>query len=162
MLIRRLARPLLASIFIYGGFQVWRNRKAHANAAAPLVDKTVSKIRDKLPVQVPTDPETLVLIDGAVKIGAGALLALSKYPRMAALLLSGSIIPTTLAAHSFWEYSDPEERRAEQVQFLKNVGLLGGLLITAVDTEGKPSFAFRARQSARETLDSVRSSTSKG
>jgi putative oxidoreductase len=162
MLIRRLARPLLASMFIYGGFQALRDRKAHANAAAPLVDKTVGKIRNNLPAQVPTDPETLVLIDGAVKIGAGTLLALSKWPRVAALLLSGSIIPTTLAAHSFWQISDPGERSAEQIQFLKNIGLLGGLLITAVDTEGKPSLAYRARQGARQTLGSVKSTASKG
>jgi putative oxidoreductase len=168
MLIRRLARPLLASIFVYGGIQVLRDTKTHAKAAAPLVDTTARKIKKSLPEKVPTDPETLVRIDGVVKLGAGTLLALGKWPRLAALLLSGSIIPTTLAAHSFWQYENAEERSAQQIQFLKNVGLLGGLLITAVDTEGKPSLAYRARRGAHrfaeqthQTVGAVKSTASK-
>ena len=29
------------------------------------------------------------------------------------------------------------------MQFLKNLGLMGGLLLAAVDTEGKPGLAYR-------------------
>jgi putative oxidoreductase len=153
MLIRRLARPMLASIFIYGGAQALRDTKGAAAAAAPLLDKAATKIKQAgLPKQVPTDPETLVRFDSAVKLGAGMMLAMGRCPRMAAVLLSGSLIPTTLAMHAFWEYSEPEQRKAQQVEFWKNLSLLGGLLITAVDTGGKPSIGYRARRGARRAV----------
>jgi uncharacterized membrane protein YphA (DoxX/SURF4 family) len=148
MLIRRLARPMLAAVFIYGGIGALRDVPSHAKAAAPLLEKTTGPVKDSLPEQFPTDPETLVRIDGAVKIGAGTLLALGKFPRLAALLLAGSIVPSTLAAHAWWEIDNPQERSNQQVHFLKNVGLLGGLLITAVDTGGKPSVGYRAKRRA--------------
>ncbi|GAA4611424.1 DoxX family protein [Saccharopolyspora hordei] len=150
MLIRRLARPMLAATFVYGGIGTLRDASNHAKAAAPLLEKTVVRFRDRLPQGFPTDPETLVRIDGAIKVGAGAMLAFGKFPRLAALLLAGSLVPTTLAAHAFWEMSDPQERTEHQVHFLKNVGLLGGLLLTAVDTGGKPSVGYRARRRARQ------------
>jgi putative oxidoreductase len=146
MLIRRLARPMLAAIFIYGGIGSLRDSQSHAKAAEPLLDT----VKNALPAQVPTDPETLVRIDGAVKIGAGTLLAIGKFPRLAALALAGSTVPTTLAAHAFWEVDDPQERANQQIHFLKNVGLLGGLLIAAVDTRGKPSVGYRAKRKARK------------
>src|SRR5205807_669938 len=57
--------------------------------------------------------------------------------------------PTTLAAHRFWEEEDPELRSQQQVHFVKNLGLLGGLMLAAADTEGKPSLAWRARHAGR-------------
>ncbi|CAL99501.1 putative membrane protein YphA (DoxX/SURF4 family) [Saccharopolyspora erythraea NRRL 2338] len=162
MLIRRLARPLLATTFIYGGVQALRDVPSHAKAASPLLEKTTGKVRDSLPEQVPTDPETLVRIDAMVKIGAGTMLALGKFPRLASLLLAGSVVPTTLAGHPFWEISDPEQRQSQQIHFYKNLGLLGGLLISAVDTGGKPSVGYRARhtaQRARHTAHKVSEQT---
>jgi putative oxidoreductase len=85
-----------------------------------------------------------------VKIGAGVLLALNKFPRVASLALAASIIPTTVAGHPFWEKSDPAEKTGEQQQFLKNVSILGGLILAAVDTEGKPSLGWRGRRAARK------------
>ncbi len=150
MLIRRLARPMLAAIFIYGGIGALRDTPSHAKAAAPLLEKATGPVKDSLPEQLPTDPETLVRIDGAVKVGAGTLLALGKCPQLAALLLAGSIVPTTLAAHAFWTIDNPQERANQQAHFIKNISLLGGLLITAVDTAGKPSVGYRAKRRARK------------
>ena len=117
-------------------------------AAEPVLDPTVGKVADKLPDELPTDTESLVKIDAAVKIGAGLALALNKFPRLAALLLAGSLIPTTAAGHRFWEYEDPQERAAQRFHFVKNLGLLGGLMITAGDTHGKPSLAWRTKHAA--------------
>ncbi|MDR7301892.1 DoxX family protein [Haloactinomyces albus] len=153
MLVRRLARPLLSSIFIYGGIGALRDVKGHAKAAEPWLNKTVGQVRDSVPEQVPTDPETLITIDGAVKIGAGAMLALGKFPRLSATLLTGSLTATTLSQHAYWEYEDAEQRATQQVQFFKNLSLLGGLLITAVDTAGKPSVGYRTRHGAQRLTD---------
>ena len=146
---RRLARPLLASMFIYGGIGALRQTEYHAQAAKPLVDRTVGKQRAKLPDAVPTDPETLVRLDAAVKIVAGTAFAFGKLPRLSALALLGSLVPTTVAAHPFWEAKDDAEKQQQIVHFLKNAGLAGGLLIAAADTEGRPSLGWRARKATQ-------------
>ena len=148
MIMRRIARPMLAAVFVSGGIEQLRNPKPRMQAAEPVIDMTIGKVEDKLPDEVPTDAESLVKIDAAVKIGAGLALALNKFPRLAALLLAGSLIPTTAAGHRFWECEDPQERAAQRNLFFKNVGLLGGLMIAAGDTHGKPSLAWRAKHAA--------------
>jgi uncharacterized membrane protein YphA (DoxX/SURF4 family) len=137
MIIRRLARPLLAAVFIWAGFDTLRNPDARVRVATPLLTKAVDKFGDSLPEQVPTDPATIVRIDAAVKLGAGVGLALGRFPRLSAFLLAGSLVPTTLAGHPFWEHEEPVNRAAQRTHFLKNLGLLGGLLFASLDDGGK-------------------------
>ncbi|MQA16904.1 MAG: DoxX family membrane protein [Pseudonocardiaceae bacterium] len=144
MLLRRVARPLLAAIFVSGGVNEFRNPAAHADVVKPLLDKG----QDALPNS--TDNTTLVQVDAAVKVGAGALLALGWMPRLAATALAASLIPTTVGAHAFWEIKDDDERSAQQIHFFKNAGLLGGLMLAAADTGGKPSLGYRARRAGRK------------
>lgn len=151
MILRRLARPMLAAIFISGGINALRQTEGHAQAVKPLLDKTVGKQSEKIPESVPTDPETLVKVDAVVKIAAGAAFALGKFPRLSAMLLVGSLVPTTAAGHPFWEEEDTSMREQQLIHFLKNVGLAGGLLLAAADTEGKPSLSWRARHAAQTT-----------
>ncbi len=155
MILRRIARPMLAGIFIVGGINVLRNPEAHVEASKPFLTDAVDKVGPSLPQQVPTDPVALVRIDGAVKVGAGVLLALGKFPRLSALLLSGSTVPTTLVAHRFWEEKDPAVRQQQQIHFFKNLSVLGGLLLAAVDTEGKPSLGWRAKRAGRQASKSA-------
>ena len=147
MLVRRIARPLLAATFVYGGIDTLRNPQLRVAPARPVVEKVAEQADKQLPVQVPRDVEQWVKIDAGVKVGAGALFALGKFPRLTATLLAGSIVPTTLAGHRFWE-AEGATKQAQLVHFLKNLGLLGGLLLAAVDTEGKPSVGWRARRAA--------------
>jgi putative oxidoreductase len=149
MLVRRIARPLLAASFVYGGIDTLRNPQTRVPGARPVVDQIARAADQQLPVQVPRDVEQWVKVDAAIKVGAGSLFALGKLPRLSALAMAGSIVPTTLAGHRFWEHEDPEERFGQLSNFLKNAGLLGGLLIAAVDTEGRPSVGYRARRAAR-------------
>jgi putative oxidoreductase len=149
MLVRRIARPLLAAPFIYGGISTLRKPQDRVPGAAPVVEKIAATADKQLPVQVPRDVQQWVQADAAVKVAAGSLFALNKLPRLTALVLSASIVPTTLAGHRFWEHEDPTERFGQISNFLKNTGLLGGLLLAAVDTEGKPSVGYRARRSAK-------------
>ena len=154
MLVRRIARPLLASTFVVGGIDTLRNPGSRVAGARPVVEKVTAAADKQLPVQVPRDVEQWVKIDAGVKVGAGALLSLGRFPRLSALLLAGSIVPTTFAGHRFWEASG-DTRKAQLIHFLKNLGLLGGLLLAAVDTEGKPSVGYRARRAARKAADST-------
>ena len=161
MLVRRIARPLLTSSFIYGGIDTLRNPQSRVPGATPIVEQITEVADRQLPVQIPKDVEQWVKIDAAVKVGAGSLFALGKFPRLSALLLTGSIVPTTLAGHRFWEHDDPQERFGQLSHFLKNLGLLGGLLIAAVDTEGKPSMGFRAKRTAERAVAGAEASYEK-
>jgi len=150
--VRRLARPMLASTFIVGGLDALRNPKSKVGAAED-VGPTIAA---HLPY-LPEDTEQLVKINGAAQVGAGVLLALGRFPRLSATVLVGSIVPTTLAGHRFWEIDDDPTRRAQQkIHFFKNLGLLGGLMLAAVDTEGRPGLAWRAQHAGHHVVDTSR------
>jgi putative oxidoreductase len=161
MLVRRIARPLLAAPFVYGGISTLRKPQDRVPGAAPIIDKIAEAADKQLPVQVPRDVEQWVKADAAVKVIAGSLFGLGKLPRLTALALSASIVPTTLAGHRFWEHDDPTERFGQISNFLKNAGLLGGLLLAAVDTEGKPSVGYRARRAAKKAANSTEKTIAK-
>src|ERR1035437_8660972 len=126
---RRIARPLLASIFIAGGLAAVRTPAGQVKKAET-VTKPLSEIVDAMP----SDPETLVRRNGAVQISAGLLLATGKLRRLASLALIRSILATTYAGHRFWEGADEGASGQQRIHFLKNLGLLGGLILAAVDT----------------------------
>ena len=154
MLVRRIARPMLAAPFVILGYQALKNPGGRVEMARPIVEK-VTEVADKqLPVQVPKDVEQWVRINAGVQVGAGALLGLGRLPRLSALLLTGSTVPTTLAGHRFWE-KEGADRQQQLIHFLKNLGLVGALLLAAVDTEGKPSVGWRARRAARRATDAT-------
>ncbi len=155
MLIRKIARPLLSAFFIADGIGALRERPRRAAEAAPLIDKSVDVLPDAITEKVPTDPGTLVIVNAAVQIGGGVLLASGKAPRIAALALAGSLVPSTLAGHDFWNETDPASRARQRIGFAKNVSLLGGLMIAAVDTEGRPSLGWRGRRAARKAQASI-------
>lgn len=100
-------------------------------------------------VGLPDDPELLTRVNGGVMVGAGILLAIGRLPRLSAAALAATLVPTTLAGHRFWEVDDEEQRAVQQMGFMKNVALLGGLALAAIDTEGRPGIAWRARHATR-------------
>lgn len=135
---------MLASMFVMGGYSALRNPQAHVRMAGPVTEK-LSEGADQAtsPKTASPDEKQLVLINGAAQLVGGLALATNRFPRLASLVLAGSLIPTTAAGHRFWEETDKTQRANQQIHFFKNVSMLGGLLIAAVDTEGKPSVAWR-------------------
>jgi putative oxidoreductase len=118
-----VARPMLAGMFVYGGFDAFTNpasKVPKASKVAPQIAATVG---------LPAETEQLVKLNGAVQIGAGLALAAGVFPRLAALTLAGSLVPTTVAGHRFWEEEDDAARKQQLVQFLKNAAMFGGLLL---------------------------------
>ena len=156
MLVRRIARPLLAASFISDGIDALRHPQAHIAGAAPLVEKVTEQADKQLPVQLPKDTAQWVKIIGGVKVGAGALFALGRLPRLSSLLLGATAVPTALAQHRFWEATDPKVKAEQTKHFVHLLGLLGGLLLAAVDTEGKPGLAWRARHAAADVRREAR------
>lgn len=146
---RLLARPMLASMFITGGIASLRNAEGAAQAAKPVTDKFVPMVQQVVP-NAPSDPKTWVKINGVTHIVAGLALATGRAPRLAALTLAATVVPTTVAGHPFWQENDPGDRANQKIHFFKNVSMLGGLLIAAVDTNGKPGLAWRAKRAASD------------
>jgi uncharacterized membrane protein YphA (DoxX/SURF4 family) len=97
-----------------------------------------------------------VRINAATQLLAAAALATGRAPRVSSLVLAGTLVPTTLAAHAFWDEQDPETRTVQKLHFFKNVSMLGGLLLASVDTNGKPGVAWRARHAAKDARREAR------
>ncbi|MEU8224868.1 DoxX family protein [Kribbella sp. NPDC048915] len=151
--VRALARPLLSMIFVVQGANSIRNPEPLVPKAQPVTDRLVPMVKQVAPPQVSDRiPETtvnLVRLNGVVQVVGGLALATGKGRRLGASVLAATLVPVTVAGHPFWQVKDKETRQAQRIQFMKNLGLLGGLLLAAVDTEGKPGVAWRATHGAR-------------
>lgn len=155
--IRLIARPMLASMFVVGGIDSLAHasgKVAKATKVTEHVPEMAARIAPGLPV--PSDPATLIRINGGVQVAAGLALATGRLPRVAALALAATMVPTTYAGHAFWEEKEKGARAAQRIQFFKNVSMMGGLLLAGVDTEGKPGMAWRARRAARDVRREAR------
>lgn len=126
MVLRQLARPLLASWFVYSGVQATLAPQARAAELAPelepaLADMGFGDVR----------AEDVVKAHAAATAAAGVALALSRSPRTSALVLAALHGGTLGLEHPFWKETDPDKRRAGLESLIKNVALLGGVLIAA-------------------------------
>jgi putative oxidoreductase len=148
--LRAIARPMLASIFVVQGYQTWRWPERVAGRAEPVV----RPVTDRVAV-LPDETEQVVRLNGAVQCVAGSMLAMGVWPRLSAAVLAGTLVPTTLGGHRYWEIEDKQERAQQRIHFLKNLSMLGGLLIAAADTGGNPSLAWRSRHAARDVQRDV-------
>jgi putative oxidoreductase len=129
-LIHTLARLGLAWVFVYGGQDVFRHPEPRARVGGPFVDW----LRGYLPL-LPEDKILLVRANASVMVVAGTLLALGRLEKLAALALALSLVPTTLAGHRFWTFQEPQPRAQQVIHVNKNMALLGGLLLFALQAE---------------------------
>jgi len=112
-MLKALGRICLSGIFIIAGSEAFK-------APGPRTKMVEG-------VGIP-QPEIAVKANGATMVLGGILLALGIAPKAAAGALIGTMIPTTLVGHAFWQEKDPKALAMQRVQFLKNLGLVGGLL----------------------------------
>ena len=125
--LRPVARVLTGSTYAVLGFDAMRAPGGRVDLASPVL----TQIRKAVPL--PEDDELIVRGNAAVQVICGSTLALGIAPRVSALALAASLVPTTLAGHSYWKLEDPAERKAQRVQFHKNMALIGGLLLAVLD-----------------------------
>jgi uncharacterized membrane protein YphA (DoxX/SURF4 family) len=130
--LRPAARLLTGSTYVLLGFDALRAPGARVDLAAPVL----AAIRKGVPL--PEDDELVVRANAAVQVLAGAMLALGRAPRLSALALAASLVPTTLAGHSYWALEDPDARKIQRIQFHKNMAMIGGLLFAALDEPAGP------------------------
>ena len=110
-------------MFVAGGLDAARR----PSSKLPTADSVIEPLQDA--VGIDADPVELVRLNGIVQVGAGIALATGTLPHVAALALACSLVPTTIAGHAFWREEDPARRAGQRVHFLKNVAMLGGLLL---------------------------------
>lgn len=145
-LVRFFARPALAGTFVLAGI----DRVKNAADQAPSLQPVLGGLRSVAPqvAQYTRDEVTVTKVLGGVQAGAGALLAIGRFSRLASTVLVG-----TQAVNSWVEFSQApadtaEEKAARRTQLLKNVGLAGGAALAAIDRNGRPSLAWRAEHAA--------------
>jgi putative oxidoreductase len=123
MMLKSLGRTALSAIFVLGGADALR-------APGPRVEKVDG-------AGIP-HPGLAVRANAATMVLAGILLALGIAPKAAAGALLGSLIPTTLVGHPFWKEETPQARSMQLTHFLKNLGLVGGLLLILAEGGNAP------------------------
>jgi uncharacterized membrane protein YphA (DoxX/SURF4 family) len=152
--VRTAARAMLASIFVTSGIRVLLNPDGPAVAARRVTDR-VGPLLEKIDPRIPTDARTLVRAKAATDVVAGVALATGHLTRPAAMALAAGLIPTTIAGHPVWSVPK-DQRRQQETQFFKNLGLLGGLLLAAVDTEGRPGLRYRTAHAVDRSQRSMK------
>jgi putative oxidoreductase len=83
-------------------------------------------------------PEVLAVLTVVIELGAGLLLVVGWKARWAAFLLFLFIIPVSLVFHNFWTM-EGAQAAVNKVQFLKNVSIMGGMLLAAAFGPGRYS-----------------------
>ncbi|MDN4611100.1 DoxX family protein [Arthrobacter burdickii] len=145
-LVRVLARPLIASGFVFSGI----DRLRTAGTTAPQLKPVLAGITRVVPsAAAVTGNEKLVgQVLGGTQVAASLLLAIGRFSRVAALLLTVTATVNTLVDYRSADASTPEGKKARRSQLLKNLSLIGAVLLAAVDTNGRPGIAWRAEHLA--------------
>jgi len=116
-----IGRILLALIFVVSGVG---KITGYAGTAAVMAAKGLPIVDVLLPLTI------------AVELGGGLLLALGWKARWAAAALFLFLIPTTLIFHQFWGL-EPKLAQMQKIHFLKNVAIMGGMLMVLAIGAGR-------------------------
>lgn len=105
---------------LFGGFFIWQayNHFRHQSMLA------VYARAKGVPL-----PTTAVLAGGVFLLIGGLSILLGYAMVIGMGLLVLFLVPTTIMMHAFWKETDPQIRAQEEVQFSKNIALIGALCI---------------------------------
>ena len=142
---RRLARPMLASIFLSSSIPMLKDQ---SYLHGPIRDAGLA------------EPELLAKAHVYGNLVGGLALATGRFPRLAALGLALNLAPTTYVGHAFWK-APADQKVVQQINFFKNVSLLGGLLIAASDTDGRESVTHALGRVSKRTKRKAAKATAK-
>lgn len=74
-------------------------------------------------------PQVLAPLAAATEVIGPLLLIVGLFPRVTAIWLAGFTVVATALSHLFWTFPDAAAQATQQIQFFKNVGIVGGLLV---------------------------------
>ena len=146
MLLRKIARPLLATWFIRDGLDAARHPGVHVVTARGAVDQATNAL-GRAPL---TDRQlrTLVQVHGGLTATAGLCLAVGRTPRVAALTLAALSVPLAVAEQPFT--AGPRSRADRTEPFVRRLGAIGAALLAGVDYEGRPGMGWRLEHARTE------------
>jgi putative oxidoreductase len=87
-------------------------------------------------------PELLAALTIVVELGGGLALVVGAFTRQAALALAGFTLLAAFVFHAFWAVPDAKAMM-EQISFMKNLAIAGGLLVLAAFGPGSMSVGTR-------------------
>lgn len=149
-LLRTVARPMLASVFFAGAVNALKSTSTISPKVKPVAD-LVSRSTGQT-----VSPATLVRVNAGTQLVAAAGLATGRAPRVSALVLAASLTPTTVVGHQFWNQADPVAAKNQRLHFLKNLSVIGGLLMATLDPEPHKKFiGTRAKNKVVGAKDKV-------
>jgi putative oxidoreductase len=112
--VKSLGHIFLGTMFITGGWGAFKNPGGRVEKVANV---GISRAKEA------------TILNGAAMMVAGSALALDIAPKLASVILLGSLIPTTYIGHPFWKEETPAGRAGQKIQFMKNLAMIGGLLL---------------------------------
>jgi putative oxidoreductase len=86
-------------------------------------------------------PAVAQVLTGFMLLIGGVSILCGVYPTVGVLLLVAFLVPVSVMMHNFWEIKDPQMRMADKSSFMKNMALLGAILmLLAIPTPWPFSF----------------------
>jgi len=82
-------------------------------------------------------PDFLGYVAPPVEFFGGLAILLGFATRYVALVMLLFTIVATLSSHRFWDFADAAQRGQQQTHFLKNVSMMGGLLLLFITGAGR-------------------------
>ena len=123
-----VGRVLLAFMFVYSGF-----------GKVTGFEGTVASIAGKgLPL-----PQVGAVIAIAVELGAGLMLAVGWKTRFAAVAIAVFTLAASIFFHNFWTMADAAAAGTNKIMFLKNITIIGGMLMVVAFGPGRYSLDRR-------------------
>ena len=114
-----LGRILFGGYFIYGGFNHFK-----------MLDMMSGYAKSKgAPM-----PKLSVAFSGVLLIVGGLSVLFDILPGFGLIALVLFLVPVTFIMHAFWKIQDPMAKMHEMVNFMKNIALLGAILILLAHT----------------------------
>ena len=108
---------------IFGGYFVYSGYKHFKNLTM------LSGYAGSKGVPMPT---TAVFITGSMMVIGGLGIIFRMYTHFSLALIAIFLIGVTFQMHQYWKIKDPMQKMGEQVNFNKNIALLGAVLMLYV------------------------------
>lgn len=74
-------------------------------------------------------PELAVALSGAVLFVSGACIIFGWFVTISLLALIAFLFIVSFTMHNFWKVTDPQSKMSDQINFMKNMALLGACLL---------------------------------
>jgi uncharacterized membrane protein YphA (DoxX/SURF4 family) len=110
----------------------------------PILIDVETRLRDLTGMPL---PQLLAITAGVVEIAAGAMIAANFGTRIAAIVLILFTVAATILFHDFWSMSGAE-RTGNMIQAMKNLSIVGALLVLFVIGRWRPASEARETRSA--------------